>query len=172
MRKITKSLGITLLVGTISLAPATLTAQVRAGAQAQQAQMQQMQQRLQQNAQALGESIQQMQRIQQRAQQIQQSCDQAAQALQQQNLAQGQQQQLRAQTRIGEMANAISGAAPQMTVALEGLQSMAQDPSGNWNPDAVGEMSQLRERLHQVTGELEEGLQVMEQLRQRLNQGG
>ena len=58
-----------------------------------------------------------------------------------------------------------------MTRAMEGLRSMAQDPNGKWNGEAVGEMQRLQERLHQVTGELEEGLQIMERLRQRLNQG-
>lgn len=153
-------------------APSDLAAQAGVGAAAQQQQMQQLQQRLQQHAQALGQSVQQMQRIQQRAQQLQQTCDQQIQQLhQRQNLQLHEQQQLRTHQQIGDMANSISGAAQQMGNAMERLRLMAQDPNGSWSGEAEGEMQRLRERLHQVTGSLEEGLQIMERLRERLNQG-
>lgn len=84
---------------------------------------------------------------------------------------QQQMQQLRTHQQIGDMANSVSGAAQQMTRAMEGLRQMAQDPNRNWAGEAEGEMLRLREHLHQVTGELEEGLQIMERLRERLNQG-
>jgi len=177
MRKVTRLPSAAVLAGVLAISPAVLGAQVRAGNQAQQAQQAQMQQQTQeqmrQHAQALGESIQQMQRIQQRARDIQQSCDQQIRQIgQQQNLALGQQQRLRSHEQIRDMAQSISGAAGQMTQAMEGLHAMAQDPNAGWNGAAQGEMIQLRERLHQATGELEEGLQVMERLRQQLNQGG
>ncbi len=156
----------------LAWAPSNLAAQAGTGAMAQQQQMQRVQQRMQQHAQALGQSVQHMQRIQQRAQQLQQTCDQQAQQLQQrQNLQLHEQQQLRNQQSIGEMANAVSGAAQQMTRAMEGLRLLARDPVGNWTGEAEGEMLRLRERLHQVTGELEEGLQIMERLHEQLNQG-
>lgn len=167
-----KATRVALVAVTLAWASDDLAAQANAGAVAQQQQMQQLQQRLHQNAQALGQSIQQMQRIQQRAQLLQQNCTQDIQQLQQrQNLQLHEQQQLRTHQQVSELAGSVSGAAQEMVKAMERLRLMAQDPDGNWNGDAAGEMQRLQERLHQVTGELEEGLQIMERLRQRLNQG-
>ena len=167
-----KTTQMALVAVTLAWAPDGLVAQANAGAMAQQQQMQQLQHRLHQNAQALGQSVQQMQRIQQRAQLLQQNCSQDALQLQQrQNLQLHEQQQLRTHQQVGAMANSVSGAAQEMVKAMDRLRLMAQDPNRNWNGEAAGEMKRLQERLHQVTGEMEEGLLIMERLRQRLNQG-
>jgi hypothetical protein len=153
-------------------AAAALHAQIPPAQQAQQQQLQHMQEQMQR----LDETMQRMGRIQERAQEMERLMLQDMERLRQQQVAPGevglqlqQQAQLRNQEQVRVMANALAGAAGEMTHAMASLRSMVQNSGGSPDPVMEQHMERLRLRMQETCDQMEAGLLVMQQLREHLN---
>jgi hypothetical protein len=162
------------LVATVAaLAPlgaGTLNAQIPSAQQMQQQQLQQMQQQMQR----IDQTMQRMAQIQQRAQDMEQLMLQDMERVRlQENLhleegAQLQaQEQLRQQEQIRLMAHSVASAAGEMNQAMVSLRQMAE---GSGDGALVQEMERLRLTMQETCNQMEAGLRIMDQLRDRLNQ--
>jgi hypothetical protein len=161
----------TLVAAVATLAP--LGATMSVGAQvppAQQAQQQQMQ-RMQEQMQRIDQTMQRMTQLQQRAQEMEQVSLRDMERLhQQEGLQVRSQEQLRTQEQIRTMAHALAGAAGEMTQAMNGLREMARTSDGTMDRAMEQQMDRLREHMQETCDQMEDGLRIMEQLRDRLNQ--
>lgn len=132
-----------------------------------QQQAQQQAQRMQEQIQRLTESLQRMTRIQERAHEMEQQMLRDMEQIRLQEQLQLQdQERLRNQEQIRSMAHAMSGAAGEMAQAMIGLREMAQNGTQGIN----AEMEQLRQHFEEACDQMEAGLHVMEQLRDRLGE--
>lgn len=129
----------------------------------------QQQMMMQQQMQQLSQTMDRMARIQQRAQTMEQQMTQAMARLQQNpDLAAMNQEQLRNQERLHTMAQAMNDGAQQMHRAMEQLRNMMGDPSVSGTGDFQRDMDRLRQHWDDVAGQMEQGLQIMDRLRDRL----
>lgn len=143
---------------------------------AQQAQQQQLQ-RMQEQVQRLDETMRQMTQIQQRAQEMEQLMLQDMERLRQQEVLHQQegihlqeQERLRQQEQIRVMAHSMAGASGEMTQAMLSLRQMAQNAAGSPDRELEQQMERLREHMQETVNQMEAGLRIMEQLRDRLSQ--
>jgi hypothetical protein len=129
-------------------------------------------QRMQEQAMRMQESMQQMQRLQVRAHEIEQQMLQQMERLrQQQMLAEQDRNRLREQERVRDMAHAMSTAAREMVQAMERARDMLGDPGSAWGPEMEQDMIRLREQMEEMAGSMDEGLAILQRLRDRLGQG-
>ena len=143
---------------------------------AQQAQQQQLQ-RMQEQVQRLDQTIQRMTQIQQRAQEMEQLMLQDMERLRQQQVAHQQEgiqlqqeQRLRQQEQVRTMAQSMASAAGEMNQAMLSLRAMTQSQNGPWDGDMEQQMERLRLTMQETCNQMEEGLRIMERLRDRLSQ--
>jgi hypothetical protein len=135
---------------------------------AQQAQQQQM--RMQEQVQRLDETMRRMAQIQERAQNMERLTLQDMERLHhQEHLQVHEQEQLQNQEHMRVMARALSGAAGEMTQAMMGLRTMAQDAGGSMNREMEQQMERLHQHMQATCDQMEDGLRIMEQLRDRLS---
>jgi hypothetical protein len=87
----------------------------------------------------------------------------------QEHLQLQEQERLHNQEHVRVMAHALSGAAGEMTQAMIGLRAMAQDAGGSMDREMEQQMEQLHQHLQATCDQMEDGLRIMEQLRDRLN---
>jgi hypothetical protein len=163
------------LVATVAaLAPlgvGTLSAQIPS---AQQMQQQQQLQQMQQQMQRIDQTMQRMAKIQQRAQDMEQLMLQDMERVRLQenlHLEEGVQLQtqehLRQQEQVRLMAHSVASAAGEMNQAMLSLRQMAE---GSGDSALVQEMERLRLTMQETCNQMEAGLRIMDQLRDRLNQ--
>ena len=148
----------TLLVG-LCVLPAGAMGQQRMAQQVPAQQMQQMQ-RMQEQARLLGETMQRMQRIQTQAHEMEQLMIRDMERLRQQS---------QLQERVRDMTHAYSNAAREMNQSMERVRDMLGDPGSNWGPDMEREMLRLREHMDDMAGRMEDGLKIMDRIRDRLH---
>jgi uncharacterized protein YukE len=136
---------------------------------AARAQQEQQLLRLQAQAAQLDEAIRQMARIQERAQLLEQEMVRQMSRLQQQEGGQ-QALMLQNQERLRTMAQALGEGAREVHRAMEQLRLMVGEPGPGWDPEAERELVRLRASWEQTAQRMEEGLTIMERLRDRLSQ--
>jgi hypothetical protein len=68
------------------------------------------------------------------------------------------------------MAQAMSEGAQEMQRAMEQLRNMAGEPGAIMDRDMERDMVRLREHWQEMAGEYEQGLQIMDRLRDRIHQ--
>jgi hypothetical protein len=148
-----------------------LVAQIPAAQQAQQLQ------RMQEQVQRLDQTIQRMTRIQERAQTMEHLMLQDMERLRQQEalrLQEGNQLQmqerLRQQEQVRVMAQSMAGAAGEMNQAMLSLREMAQNSAANPDREMEQQMERLRLTMQETCNQMDAGLRIMEQLRDRLSQ--
>jgi hypothetical protein len=128
--------------------------------------VQQMHQRTQQ----LTEVMQRMQRVQQRARDMEQRMLHEMEQLRQREMLHQQDQfRLREQERIRDMAHSMANAAGEMHQAMERFRDLARDNQTLWNQEMERDMERLREHMDQTCLQMEEGLKIMDRLRDRLH---
>ena len=69
----------------------------------------------------------------------------------------------------GDDAN--PGTAKRPVVTLQRARDMLRDPGGAWGPEMQQDMERLRERMNEMAGSMNEGLAILERLRDRISQG-
>lgn len=149
----------------------TLDAQISPAQQAQQLQ------RMQEQAQRVEQTMQRMAQVQQRAHEMEQLMLQDMERVRQQQALHEQegiqlqmQERMRQQEQVRVMAQAVSGAAGGMVQAMTGLREMAGDPDGATDREMAQHMERLQEHMQGTCDQMEAGLAIMEQLRERLSQ--
>lgn len=150
-----------------------LAAGTQVGAQqnpAQRVQQEQQMLRLQAQATQLNEAIRQMARIQERAQLLEQEMVRQMTRLQQQQQEGAQQTaMLQNQERLRTMAQAMGEGAREVQRAMEQYRLMIGEPGPGWNAEMEREMIRLRASWEETARGMEEGLAIMERLRDRLS---
>ena len=146
-------------------------------AQVPTAQQAQQMQRMQEQVQRLDQTIQRMTRIQERAQAMEQLMLQDMERVRQQQQLHVQegaqlqaQERLRQQEQLRLMAHSTANAAGNMNQAMVSLRQMAQADTPVWDRDMEREMERLRLTMQETCNQMEAGLRIMEQLRDRLSQ--
>lgn len=162
-------------LGLLAAAPTYLAAQEPTHMQQQQHQQMQMQQqqmlRMQEQVHQLNRTMEQVSDLQQRAHAMEHYMAQEMERIRERSDLAGQNTlQLRNQERIRNMAHAMSEGAQEMERAMEQLRNMAEEPGAVWDRDMERDMVRLREHWQEMTGQLEQGLQIMERLRDRIHQ--
>jgi len=150
---------------------AGLTALAPVGAQNPPARVLQEQQmlRLQTQATQLNEAMRQMARIQERAQLLEREMVQEMDRLRQQEGAQ-QSLMLRNQDRLRTMSQALGEGAGDVHRAMEQFRLMIGEPGPGWDAETEGDFVRLRATWEETTRRMEEGLTIMERLRERLGE--
>ena len=129
----------------------------------------QQQMMMQQQMQQLSQTMDRMARIQERAQTMEQQMAQAMERLHQNGDAGAMtQERLRNQEHVRTMAQAMNDGAQEMQRAMEQLRNMMGEPGASGNGDMQRDMDQLRQHWNDMAGQMEESLQIMERLRDRL----
>ncbi|NNM34197.1 MAG: hypothetical protein HKO53_14070 [Gemmatimonadetes bacterium] len=132
-------------------------------------QMQEMQARLQRMSDVMGR----MQHIQERAQAMEHNMIQQLDRLRSQDRLSDQDRlRIRDQERVRDMAHAMSTAAREMRQAMERVRDMAGDQDSPWSREMHQEMERLRENWNGLCDQMEEGLELMERIQERLGQPG
>lgn len=135
---------------------------------AQRVQQEQQMLRLQAQAAQHNEAIREMARIQERARLLEQEMVREMARLQQQEGAQ-QAQMLRSQERLRTMAQALGEGAREVQRAMEQFRLMIGEPGPGWDAEMEREMIRLRVNWEETARGMEEGLAIMERLRDRLS---
>jgi len=148
---------------------APAAAQIPAAQQAQQLQ------RMQEQMQRLDQTIQRMAQVQQRAQEMERLMLQDMERVRQMETLHTQegtqlqtQQRLQEQEHVRLMAQSMATAAGDMNQAMLSLREMAQ--TRTWDRDMEQQMERLRVTMQETCNQMEEGLRIMEHLRDRLSQ--
>lgn len=160
-----RAVAVTMMAVGVGLAAGT---QVGAQNPAQRVQQEQQMLRLQAQAAQLNEAIKQMARIQERAQLLEQEMARQMTRLQQQEGAQ-QAVALRNQERLRTMAQALGEGAREVQRAMEQFRLMIGEPGPGWDAEMEREMIRLRANWEETAQGMEEGLAIMERLRDRLS---
>ncbi|MEJ2539529.1 MAG: hypothetical protein P8188_06105 [Gemmatimonadota bacterium] len=156
------------VVGLSGSVPSSAAAQDPARMQQQQ---QQMMMRLQEQVQHLNRVMERVSGVEQRAQQMEREMVRSMERLQQDRLmAEENAVRLRNQERLRSMAQSMTDGATEMHRAMTQFRSMLQDPGVGWDPEMERQMEQLREHWDTMAGQMEESLQIMDRLRERLGQ--
>ena len=131
--------------------------------------MQEMHERMQR----LNDVMGRMQRIHERAQDMEHSVLQQLERLRaQQEISDQDRLRIRDQERVRDMAHAMSTAAREMHQAMERARDLAGDGDAPWNREMHQEMEHLQQNWEGLCDQMEEGLQLMERLRTRLERPG
>jgi hypothetical protein len=148
-----------------------LDAQIPAAQQAQQLQ------RMQEQVQRLDQTIQRMTQIQERAQAMEQLMLQDMERVRQQGALHAQegiqlqtQERLQQQEQLRVMSHSVASAAGDMSQAMLSLREMAQTRTQSWDREMEQQMERLRLTMQETCDQMEAGLQIMERLRERLNE--
>lgn len=143
---------------------------------AQQAQQQQLQ-RMQEQVQRLDETMRRMTQVQQRAQEMEQLMLQDMEHVRHQEALQAQegirlqtQERLQQQEQVRLMARSMATAADGMSQAMLSLREMVQTRASSWDRDMEQQMERLRLNMQETCTQMEDGLRIMEHLRDRLSQ--
>jgi uncharacterized protein YukE len=161
-------LGIAL--GLLGAVPVHVAAQQPGRMPQHQIQQQQMM-RMQEQVHQLDQAMHRMTELQQRAQILERQMAQQMDRLQaNREAAERNALELRNQERLRSMAQALGDGAQEMNRAMQQLRNMLGEPGAAWNGDMERDMLRLREHWEQMAGDLEEGLQIMERLRDRIHQ--
>jgi hypothetical protein len=154
----------------LGVAPAHMLAQQPAREMQQQQMMQQQQQHMmQEQMRQLNQSMERMSQLQARAQNMEWQMTQMMLVFgQDPQLGERSTLQLRNQERIRDMAQAMNEGAVQMHQAMEQLRDMMGEPGVTWDRDMERDMQQLRERWENMPGSMEDGLRIMERLRDQV----
>ncbi len=152
-------------VGLAGVVPGAADAQDPA--RMQQQQMMQMQQQMQE----MTRMMERVSGVQERARQMEREMLRSMEHLQQnQQLAQENAVQLRNQERLRNMAQSMTDGAGEMVRAMEQFRHMLGDPGAGWDPEMERQMEQLQQHWENMAGQMEESLQIMERLRDRLRE--
>lgn len=161
-------MGMVVTLASLVTGPAVL-AQVNPAQQAQQQQLQRMQEQVQR----LDETVRRMTQLQQRAQDMEHVMLREMEQLRTrlalypgEGVPLQEQERLRQQEQLRVMAHSVGSAAGEMTQAMLSLREMARSSAGDGELER--EMERLRERMQETIQQMEEGLRIMEQLRDRL----
>ena len=157
----------------------TLTAGAPLGAQDPGRMLQQQQQqqllRIQEQMAHMNQAMQHMAQIQERAHVLEQ---QVSRRMEQLWLHEGveegvsQQLQLQQHERLRAMVQATNEGAQLASRAMEQFRSMVGEPRAAWSPEAERELVRLRLHFETMASQMEEGLAIMERLRDRLGVPG
>lgn len=132
-----------------------------------------MSQAMHQRMEMMQDVMQRMQRLQDRAQTMERDMIRDMDRLRSQDqLGDQDRVRLRDQERIRDMAHAMSTAAGQMHQAMARVRDLGADGDAPWNREMQQEMERLREHWEGLCTQMEEGLQIMERLRERLGNPG
>jgi uncharacterized membrane-anchored protein YjiN (DUF445 family) len=154
-------------IAVLALLPTTLSAQNPA-AQQQQQQMEQMQ-RMQEQARQLTETMRHMATVQERAHQLeQQMVTQMEQFRLRRDLDVQFTERLRQEERLREMAHSMNIGAQEMHRAMEQLRAMLEQSGAPLARDMEQEVERLRNHWEVMAGEMEEGIRLLERLRDRV----
>jgi signal recognition particle GTPase len=135
----------------------------------QQQRMQEQVQRMQEHARQLTQAMEQMANVQQRAHQMEQ---QLVRAMEQHRLQRDVDvhiaERLRYEERLREMAHSMNVGAQEMHRAMEQLRNMVEQAEAPYRGDMEQEVERLRNHWELMTGSMEEGLRLLERLRDRV----
>ena len=130
--------------------------------------------RLQEQMAHMNEAMQRMVQIQERARHLEQHLVREMEQLwQYQGVEEGADRQLQIQNRerLQVMVQAMSEGARLTYRAMEQYRSMV-GPTAGWNVEAERELVRLRLHWEEMAGQMEQGLAIMERLRERLGDPG
>jgi hypothetical protein len=162
-----RALALAMMLGALGVGAATSAAQ-EPGRMAQQQQQQQMMQ-MQQQFMHLNQAMERVSFVQQRAHVMEREMARSMERIHQnQELAARNTEQLRNQERLRSMAQSMDDGAQQTHRAMEQLRNMLGDPAVAGDGDMVREMERLRQHWEEIAGQMEEGLQIMDRLHDRL----
>lgn len=127
--------------------------------------------RLQAQTMQLNEAIRHMERIRERAQVLEQHLVQEMARLRE-NPREGAQNSamLQNQERLRTMVQAVGDGAREVHRAMEQLRLMIGEPGPGWDQETERELARLRVSWEETAQRMEEGLAIMERLRDRLGQ--
>jgi uncharacterized protein Yka (UPF0111/DUF47 family) len=138
-------------------------------------QRQQMMMSMQEHARQLSEAMRRMESVQERARQMEQQMLREMEQLRLQQAQESQSAQaaqiaerLRQQERLREMAHSVSLGAQEMHRAMEQLRNMLEGPGGPLGGEMEQEVARLRNHWELMVGSMEEGLRLLERLRDRV----
>jgi hypothetical protein len=164
-------LALGIVLGMLVAPPMQSLAQEPTRMQQQQMQQQQQMIRMQEHVQQLDRVMQRMSGIQQRAQAMENHMLQEMRQLQaNREMSEQGALQLRNQERLRSMAQAMNDGAREMHRAMEQLRNMVGERNAAWDGDMERDMLRLREHWEAMAGDMENGLQIMERLRDRIHQ--
>lgn len=150
-------------VATLLALPASLQAQDPAALQQQQLQ------RMQEQVRQLSETMQRMGNVQERAHQMEQ---QILREMEQFRLRTDMDvrlaERLRHEERLREMAHSMNVGAQEMHRAMEQLRNMVEQSGDAFRGDMQQEVERLRNHWELMVGSMEEGLRLLERLRDRV----
>ena len=158
-------------VGVTLAAGAPLGAQEPVGRMLQEQQMQ----RLQEQVTQMNQAMQHMTQIHERAHRLEQHLVQEMQRLwRHEGVQEGVDQRLQIQNheRLRAMAQSMSEGAQATYRAMEQFRNMVGEPGAGWNAEMERELTRLRLHWEEMAGQMEEGVAIMERLRDRISQSG
>jgi uncharacterized protein YukE len=129
--------------------------------------------RLQEQVSRMNEAMQHMHQIQERARNLEQRLNQEmARLWQHQGVQEGADLPLMLENheRLRTMAHAMAEGARETHRAMEQLRNMVREPGAGWSPEMEREFERLRLHWENMAGEMEQGLAIMERLRDRIGQ--
>lgn len=151
------------------LGAAPMQAMAQEPGRMQQQQMMMQQQMVQEQTRELNRAMERMSQIQMRAQNMERDMNQAMHQLRQNpELAQQNALHLRNQERLQSMAQSMNAGAREMERAMEQLRNMIGEPGFNMDQTMQRDMQQLREHWDGMAGNFEEGLRVMDRIRDQI----
>jgi signal recognition particle GTPase len=151
------------LLAALLIVPSAVAGQDPAALQQQQIQ------RMQEHVRQLNETMQRMAGVQERAHQMEQQILRDMERLRvQRDMDVQMAERLRQEERLREMAHSVNVGAQEMHRAMEQLRNML-DPSGApFRGDLEPEVERLRAHWEAMAGSMEEGLRLLERLRDRV----
>lgn len=157
--------------GSVSLAAAAALTLLPGAIHAQDPaalQRQQMMMSMQEHARQIGEAMRRMESVQERARQMEQQMLREMEQLRIQTQSAQVAERLRQQERLREMAHSMSLGAQEMHRAMEQLRNMLEGPGGPLGQEMEQEVARLRNHWELMVGSMEEGLRLLERLRDRV----
>lgn len=154
---------IAVAVGVAFAAGAPLGAQEPAGRMLQQQQVMQHQEQIAR----MHEVLQRMERIRERAQHLEQQLVQEMTRMRTQE-GPDQARMIQNRERLRVMAFAMSEGARHTHQAMEQLRNMIGEQGAAWDAETESEFQRLRWQWEEMAGRMEEGLTIMERLRNRI----
>ncbi|MDZ7779133.1 MAG: hypothetical protein U5R14_04230 [Gemmatimonadota bacterium] len=146
--------------------PAMATAQDPAMLQHQ---MQEQMQRMQEHARQITEAMRRMASVQERAHQMErQILGEMENLRMQRDMDVHVAERLRYEERLREMAHSMNVGAQEMHRAMEQLRNMAEQAEAPFRGDMEQEVERLRNHWELMVGSMEEGLRLLERLRDRV----
>lgn len=163
----TRSIAWTAGVAVLLALPEEATAQDPA--MVRQQQMQEQVQRMQEHARQITEAMRQMANVQERAHQMEQQLVREMEQHRMQRDTDVQiAERLRYEERLRDMAHSMNVGAQEMHRAMEQLRNMVEQAEAPFRGDMEQEVERLRNHWELMTGSMEEGLRLLERLRDRI----